>query len=245
MKIICIKRSYIKLLLILTLVIFFDITFVYIKSNSVNYSDNDIYLIQKYKQKKLLALTFDDGPSKYTNELLDTLNSENVKVTFFVLGENIIKNNENILLKEYEAGQLVCIHSYKHVFFTKISKEAIVEQISMTKNIIYNITSYTPSYIRVPYGILNDKVRSVLKEENLENILWNVDSLDWKYKNTNKTVEHIITETSGNDIILMHDTSKTSIDSAKQIIRYFKEKGFEFVTVYELNRIKNMAKSLN
>lgn len=243
MKTIYIRKSSIKLVIGILIVLIVDMSFVYINSCSTNYSEYELDLVNKYNEKKLLVLTFDDGPSKYTTKLLKVLKDEDVKATFFVLGENIA-GKEDVLLQEKNDGHLIGIHSYKHVFFTKISKEKIIEQITTTKNMIYDITDFSPTYIRVPYGIINDNVKSILKEENLENILWNVDSLDWSYKNTQKTVKHIINTTNGNDIILMHDIYDTSVEAAKQIIKYYKENGYTFVTIAEFYRVKEISKSI-
>ena len=243
MKTIYISKSSIKLVIGILIVLIVDMSFVYINSCSTNYSEYELDLVNKYNEKKLLVLTFDDGPSKYTTKLLKVLKDEDVKATFFVLGENIA-GKEDVLLQEKNDGHLIGIHSYKHVFFTKISKEKIIEQITTTKNMIYDITDFSPTYIRVPYGIINDNVKSILKEENLENILWNVDSLDWSYKNTQKTVKHIINTTNGNDIILMHDIYDTSVEAAKQIIKYYKENGYTFVTIAEFYRVKEISKSI-
>ena len=243
MKTIYIRKSSIKLVIGILIVLIVDMSFVYINSCSTNYSEYELDLVNKYNEKKLLVLTFDDGPSKYTTKLLKVLKDEDVKATFFVLGENIA-GKEDVLLQEKNDGHLIGIHSYKHVFFTKISKEKIIEQITTTKNMIYDITDFSPTYIRVPYGIINDNVKSILKEENLENILWNVDSLDWSYKDTQKTVKHIINTTNGNDIILMHDIYDTSVEAAKQIIKYYKENGYTFVTIAEFYRVKEISKSI-
>ncbi len=243
MKTIYIRKSSIKLVIGILIVLIVDMSFVYINSCTTNYSEYELDLVNKYNEKKLLVLTFDDGPSKYTSKLLKVLKDEDVKATFFVLGENIA-GKEDVLLQEKNDGHLIGIHSYKHVFFTKISKEKIIEQITTTKNMIYDITDFSPTYIRVPYGIINDNVKSILKEENLENILWNVDSLDWSYKDTQKTVKHIINTTNGNDIILMHDIYDTSVEAAKQIIKYYKENGYTFVTIAEFYRVKEISKSI-
>lgn len=244
MKTIYIKKSTIKLILIITIIISFDIIFLHVKSDTLSYSEYELSLIEKYNDKKILALTFDDGPSKYTPQILDILQRENVKATFFILGQNIV-NKEDILLREYTEGHVIGIHSYEHVFFTKISKEDILYQITTTSNMINEITNTTPTYIRIPYGITNNRVNAILKEENLENILWSVDSLDWSYKNAEKTITHVISTTNGNDIILMHDTFKSTVEAVENIIKYYKEKDFIFVTISEFYRIEKIAKSLN
>jgi len=183
------------------------------------------------------------APNKYKKKLLDILDETGTKVTFFVLGEQIEKYPE-IIKREYENGHLVCIHSYTHKFFTKISKEEIDEQIELTKDEIINLTGYTPRYIRVPYGIINNNVESILKEHNLENILWNVDSLDWKYKNKYNTVNHIKQNVKGNDIILMHDIFDPSIEAAKEIIDYYTKLGYRFITIDKFKYIKKIHKLL-
>lgn len=244
MKIIYIKKSTIKLILIITIILAFDIIFLKVKSDTLQYSDYDLSLVEKYNNKKLLALTFDDGPSKYTPQILDILQKENVKATFFVLGQNII-NNEAVILREYTEGHLLGIHSYEHVFFTKLKKEDILYQITTTNSMINEITNFTPIYIRVPYGSTNNRVNSILKDQNLENILWNVDSLDWSYKDSDKTTTQVFKNVTGNDIILMHDTFDSTVKATENIIKYYKENGYEFVTIYEFYRIKKIAKSLN
>lgn len=216
------------------------INFLNIYINGTTNTKKD-YLISLYNEKKLLVLTFDDGPSKYTTELLDFLESTNTPATFFLLGEQAEKYPD-IVLQE-SLNNLVCIHSYTHKFFTKISKEEVLEQVNKTSNIIQDITSITPKYIRVPYGILDDNVKETLKEVNLENVLWTVDSLDWKLKNKEQVVEYIKQNTTGNDIILMHDILQSSIDAAKEIITYYNEQGYEFVTIDEFLKIKEIVKN--
>ena len=216
------------------------INFLNIYINGTTNTKKD-YLISLYNEKKLLVLTFDDGPSKYTTELLDFLESTNTPATFFLLGEQAEKYPD-IVLQE-SLNNLVCIHSYTHKFFTKISKEEVLEQVNKTSNIIQDITSITPKYIRVPYGILDDNVKETLKEVNLENVLWTVDSLDWKFKNKEQVVEYIKQNTTGNDIILMHDILQSSIDAAKEIITYYNEQGYEFVTIDEFLKIKEIVKN--
>jgi len=238
----CLKKVNKKILIITILLLILNIGVICIKGNTIEYTENEKELISLYDDKKLLVLTFDDGPSKYTPSLLEYLKEKNIHATFFVLGEQAKKYPE-IISEEYNNGNLICIHSYTHKFFTKIPKEQVVEQISLTKDIIFNITNYPPSYIRIHYGITNENVNSILKEEKLENVLWNVDSLDWKYKDKNNTVEHIKKNIHGNDIILMHDILKSSVDSAKEIIDYYTSLGYKFVTVDEFYHIKNITKS--
>lgn len=244
MNVICLNKSKVKIIVLLVIIFIIDFSYIQIQSHNIKISEYEKELLSKYNDKKLLVLTFDDGPSKYTTQLLEILKKENIKATFFVLGEKVEKN-QDIIASQYEDGHIIGIHSYKHVFFTKISDEEIREQISKTSDLITDVTNICPTYIRVPYGIINARVKNILKEYNLENILWTVDSLDWNYKNTQKTVSHVINTTHGNDIILMHDTYKTTIEAVEQIIKYYKDKGYVFVSINEFYKIKNLSKSLS
>lgn len=191
------------------------------------------FLQEKYNDKKLIALTFDDGPSKYTHELIDELNKRKIHVTFFVLGENI-KKYPDTLKFAIDSGNEIGIHSYKHKLFTKLSTDEINEQITLTQDLIYSISPIDITYIRVPYGSINTKVENVLISNNLVNILWDVDSLDWKFKNKTKTYNYMLRKITGNDIVLMHDTFKTSISASLLLIDKLTSDGYVFVTVSEL-----------
>ncbi len=201
-------------------------------------------LYEKYKDKKLLVLTFDDGPSKYTDELLDILKEKNIKATFFIMGQSLEKN-PSILKKELKYGNEIGIHCYSHKLFTRLTEDQIKEQISKTSKLIYENCSISPNIIRVPYGSLNTKIKNILNDFKLNSILWNVDSLDWKFKNTTKTYNYILKRTTGNDIILMHDTFYTSVKAAEKIIDHYLLEGYSFVTVSEFLKVKEYAKSIN
>ncbi len=204
-------------------------------------NNNNNFLLEKYNEKKLLALTFDDGPSKYTNSLIDELNKRKVNVTFFLLGENVKKYQDTVKFA-VDSGNEIGIHSYKHNFFTKISDSQINEQILLTKYSILNIVDVDLKLIRVPYGILDDRVENILKENNLKNILWTVDSKDWKFKNVDKTYNYVLKYIKGNDIILMHDILTTSIKSALKLVDKLQSDGYVFVTVSKFLEIQELAK---
>lgn len=200
------------------------------------------FLIKKYEEKKLIALTFDDGPSKYTSNLIDELKKREVKVTFFLLGENAIKFPSTIKF-EIDTGNEIGIHSYKHSLFTKLTKTQINEQIDKTKYIILNEVDIDISLIRVPYGAINEKVEKILEDEKLTNILWTVDSKDWKFKNVDKIYNYVLKNVKGNDIILMHDIFDTSVISALKIIDKLQSECYIFVTVSELLEIEKIVNS--
>ncbi len=193
-------------------------------------SQNDL-LAFKTDNKKYIALTFDDGPHyKYTSLLLDGLKERNVKATFFVLGCNAEKNY-SLLKRMADEGHLIGNHTYSHKNLYRLKETKIKEEIDKTNQIIEAITGKMPKYFRPSYGNYNGKI---LKLANMEAILWNVDSLDWKIKNSKRITYRVINKVNDGSIILMHDIYKSSVNAALLIIDKLQQEGYEFVTVEEL-----------
>lgn len=186
--------------------------------------------------KKVVALTFDDGPSKYTNELLNVLKENDAVGTFFITG-NKVEIYSDTLNKAIKNGNELGNHSYNHKWLTKVNNDELHDQITKTQDIIYETLNYTPTNFRPTYGSINNNMRNNI---NLNIVLWNVDTMDWKYKSVDKIVSRATKNTKDLDIILMHDTRKRTVDAVKKIIPILKEQGFTFVTVRELQEIKKL-----
>lgn len=178
-----------------------------------------------------IALTFDDGPhAVFTEQLLDGLRDRGVVATFFLLGCNI-DGNEDIVSRMQNEGHLIGNHTASHVQLTLLDSSAAGEEISSTNMKIFNITGHMPEYIRPPFGCWNE---SVAADIDMTAVLWDIDPLDWKGKDTERIVSYICHNAEDGDIILLHDVYKTSVEAALEVVDYFKERGFEFVTVDEL-----------
>lgn len=198
------------------------------------------YLIEQYTNKKLLAITFDDGPSKYTKNLIDELTLRGTPATFFLIGQNIEKFGDMV---DYinSSGSEVAIHSYVHKLFTRSTNEEIINQISLTRDAILSNTDTQINLIRVPYGSTSKRVNEVIEGENLTSVLWDVDSLDWKLRNTQKVYNYVLKNIKGNQIILMHDIYKTSVEAALKLIDTLQENCYTFVTVSKFLEIETLA----
>lgn len=186
--------------------------------------------------RPLVALTFDDGPSKYTNDILDILKDNGICATFFILG-NKVPYGQETLLKMLENGNEIGNHTYNHKWLAHLDEIEIKNQISKTQEVIFEYTRYLPKVFRPSYGDIPKEMR---KEINLEVTLWNVDTLDWKLKNKKQIIKRATKNTKDGDIILMHDTYKRTKDALPEIINTLKKKGFQFVTISELNEIKKL-----
>lgn len=178
-----------------------------------------------------VALTFDDGPHQTcTPKLLDGLKQRGIKATFFLMGENIA-GKEELVQRMQEEGHLIGNHSYRHIQMTKEGAEQACAEIEQTEQLIQSITGKRPEYLRPPYGAWNEQLECRV---NLTTVLWNVDSLDWKFQNTRRIVRRVEKDVKDGDIILMHDIFPTSVEAALQIVDDLQKRGYEFVTVEEL-----------
>ena len=186
--------------------------------------------------KKYVALTFDDGPGKYTKELVDLLSKNNVKASFFMVGQNI-KNYKSYVKYAYDNGMEICNHSQNHKNLKNLSKDEILDEINSVDDMLEKITGQKPKYYRSPGGNQNDTVLSTIQKPC---ILWNVDTRDWESRDTQKIIDKTLKEVDDGDIILMHEIYKTTLDAVEPIIVKLKEKGYNFVTVTELYQIKGV-----
>ena len=178
-----------------------------------------------------IALTFDDGPSAaWTPALLDGLKERGVKATFFLIGENADKNPE-IVKRMAEEGHLIGNHTYHHVELTKVSENEARLELADTSAVIVRITGKEPEYMRPPFGAWQRKLE---QEIQILPVLWTIDPLDWTTENQDEIVNKVVTEAEENDIILLHDCYKSSIEAGLRIVDILQEEGFVFVTVDEL-----------
>lgn len=182
-------------------------------------------------QPKYVALTFDDGPSrKCTSVLLDGLKERDVHVTFFLMGKNI-EGNEDIVKRMSDEGHLIGNHSYEHIQLTKAGPEAVCEAVEHTQKQIEAITGKRPEYIRPPYGDWSEELE---EEIGMTPVLWSVDSLDWKLKDTGKILRRVLKDVKDGDIILLHDIFSSSVEAALELIDILQKEGYVFVTADEL-----------
>ena len=188
--------------------------------------------------KKYVAITFDDGPSIYTKNILETLKKNNVNATFFVLG-NKVETYQDLLKRSLNDGNVIGNHSYNHKWLIKLNKEEIKEQVNKTNEEIQKYTGYIPTLLRPTYGSVNQTLKNI---PNMDIVLWTVDTMDWKYKNVSKIVSRATSRLKDGDIILMHDIYKRTANALEKIIIEIKKQGFEIVTVLELKEIQKLRK---
>lgn len=197
--------------------------------------------VWRKKRFKLIALTFDDGPSRYTETLLDGFKARHVVATFFMNGENgtggvcgIKNGHEALLTRMWEEGHQLSNHTYRHADLAKLPAEQIAGEVAGVNDLIFKAAGGSfQCFIRTPYGCVNEAIRRSVK---VPIILWNVDSLDWKYRDVDSVCNTVLSAARHGSIVLMHDLYDTSVEAALRVVDELKARGFEFVTVSELMR---------
>ncbi len=190
----------------------------------------------KQQEKKLVAITFDDGPSKYTSDLVDILTANGVNATFFLIGRNI-SNYSDAVVKCYQAGNEIGIHTYSHTSFTKMSIEQIQNELNKTRALLDGIDVDYSNIVRPPYGDIN---KSIQDNINTSFILWSVDTRDWESKNKDAVIAQVKANISEGSIILFHDIYPSTIEAIKEVLPELTNE-YEFVTVSELFNQNNKS----
>ncbi len=193
------------------------------------------------RRPKLIAFTFDDGPSPYTGMLLDGLRDRGAAATFFMTGENGtggtcgIKNGyETLLARMWEEGHQLANHTCRHADFQSLTEEEIASETAGVERLIFEAAGGDfRCFVRTPGGVVNETVsRSV----NAPIIRWSVDPTDWKHRDAELVYNSLLSHAKDRSIVLLHDIYVTSVEAALRAIDTLGKQGFTFVTVADLLR---------
>lgn len=207
---------------------------------SIDLNESIIYSNNSSGKYKYIAFTYDNGPSEYTSELLDIINSNNSSATFFVTGNNI-KGREDIIEKISNSNNEVGSNGYSHVNLNKLSKQELNTEVNSTSELLYSITNKNVEFLRPPFGEYNENVINLPYDV----ILWNIDSKDWIVRNENKIYNNVMNNACDGCIVLMHDSYQETLEATKRLIPDLKKKGYIVVSVSKLMEKKNFEKSKN
>lgn len=186
---------------------------------------------------KVIAFTFDDGPSKYTLEIMDILDEYDSKATFFEVGY-MIRNNKEIVKEVVNRGFEVGNHTTDHSNLRKLSYDKIKTKINDNNSLFYEITGKNMTYLRPPYGNLNDNVKRIV---DVPIIKWSVDSRDWESRNKDKIVSLVKSTVKDGDIVLFHDLYQSTKEAIEVLVPDLISEGYRIVSVSELFNLKNIA----
>ncbi|MQY08392.1 polysaccharide deacetylase family protein [Actinomadura macrotermitis] len=182
---------------------------------------------------RCVALTFDDGPAGGTAGLLAILAGRGVKATFFVVGRNVAERPD-LVRQEAAAGHEVGDHGYTHADLGKASAAKIDQELTRTQEVIRQATGTTPVLMRPPYGSTGRALTEAVKRRGMAQIMWTVDPVDWKVRDTRAVERRILDQARPGSILLVHDIHPTSVAAVPAIIDGLRRKGYVFATVSEL-----------
>lgn len=195
-------------------------------------------VVRECTKPGVMALTFDDGPWRYTSDILSQLKEAGANATFFPNGNNYgcIYDSDSILFQALEDGHQIGSHTWSHESLTKLTPDEIREEMGRLDNAFSNIIGLKPRYMRPPYGSYDDESQEVLADMGYRLVIWDIDSGDSVGADVEKSKENIIDAgTSGNGhILLMHDPMKTTAEElVGWVLEYAKENELQLVTVAE------------
>lgn len=195
--------------------------------------------VRAAENEKLVALTFDDGPSgRFTRRLLEGLEERDAKATFFLCGyrmEQYPKLAERILEEGHEIG----LHGYSHRSMQIMCQKDVVREIQMTLALIPEGCDVT--FLRSPGGLTGKSVRDAAADQGLSVLTWSVDPQDWATDNAQVIKNRVLGHVRDGDVILLHDMSDSSVEAALVIIDELQEQNFRFVTASELAMARNIS----
>lgn len=190
------------------------------------------------QKRPMLALTFDDGPGEYTDELLDCLEENNAHATFFMLGQNV-SAYPDAPKRMLELGCEIGSHSWDHTQLTTIDIDSVAKQFTDTDNALIDACGQAASVARAPYGDGNSDIYNTVGKPFF---MWSLDTEDWKLLDADGDYNAVMNgDLTDGSIILMHDIHEPSVQAALRLIPDLIAQGYKLVTVSEMAEAKNVT----
>jgi len=185
--------------------------------------------------EKVVALTFDDGPlPKTTPRLLDILKENDVKATFFVLGDRI-KWDKAILDRTVKEGHEIANHTITHPKITDISDWQLTKELEGANEVIKAATGKAPKFFRPPFGAFRkDQAQMIYNKYGMSTALWDVDPVDWKSPGSSVIADRLVNGAKPGSILLGHDIMPQTVEAIASVVPRLKAQGYKFVTLSEL-----------
>lgn len=195
--------------------------------------------VQAAENEKLVALTFDDGPSgRFTRRLLEGLEERDAKATFLLCGYRM-EQYPDLTQRIFQEGHEIGLHGYSHKSMQNMCQRDAVEEIRKAMALLPD--GCEVSFLRPPGGLCSECVQTVAEEFGLSILHWSVDPKDWAIHDAKLIESEVISHVRDGDVILLHDMSDSSVEAALKIVDDLENRGFRFVTVSELAQARNIA----
>lgn len=191
------------------------------------------------EDKKLVALTFDDGPSNITEKVLDILEQNGIVGTFFLIGELVTPEKKPILERQLAMGCEIANHSFTHSDMSKMSAETIKEEIDKTSAVIRDLVNVETKFFRPPYILLSDTMYDTIPMP----FICGLDSRDWDPNSTTQDrINNVVNGVQDGSLVLMHDMkdNQKTLEALPIIIKTLKEQGYDFATASQIFEAKGI-----
>lgn len=193
--------------------------------------------------EKIAALTFDDGPSEMSDDILDLLARHGVKATFFWQGNNLADHQE-IVRRAIAEGHTVAQHSWDHPHVAQFTPDTLLRtQILPTNRAFQELFGRTPKFYRPPFGEINPEQLDAISRQGLQTVGWSITSLDWdnQRNSANEMADRVLSELHPGAIILMHDyqrpyQGRAILEAIEDILVVGRQRGFRWVSLSEISR---------
>nr|WP_228014613.1 polysaccharide deacetylase family protein [Fortiea sp. LEGE XX443] len=196
--------------------------------------------------QKVIALTFDDGPwPESTAQVLDILKQNNIKATFFVVGQNV-KNFPELLKRVGAEGHVIGNHTWHH-WYHVMNQQAAAYEIDHTTEIIYQTTGIKTNLFRPPGGIMHNGVAAHARNTKYAIVMWSSDSVDYSLPAVPKLIDNVFRQAKPGGIVLMHDgggNRSRTVQALPEIINRFRKQGYRFVTIPELLEMEDKEQTV-
>jgi peptidoglycan/xylan/chitin deacetylase (PgdA/CDA1 family) len=192
------------------------------------------------RKEKLVALTFDGGPSGYTPKIDRILQRKHVRASFFWVGGRI-DGWGKVVRRVARQGHEIANHSWFHDDLTGLSADQVRSQLARTNRRISRLTGERPRLFRPPYGAVNGQVREIAANLGMRTVLWDADSLDWTGPGCERIAALVRQRVHHRSIVLLHDGGgdrRQTVCAVPRIVRDLRSRGYRFVTVSKLLKKK-------
>jgi peptidoglycan/xylan/chitin deacetylase (PgdA/CDA1 family) len=192
--------------------------------------------------KKVIALSFDDGPAaENTLQILQLLKDSNAKAAFFCIGSRIA-GNEAILKQAYNEGHLIANHTFSHHFwFDMFSAKKMLADMRMMDKAMNNVIGKTPKLFRPPYGVTNPNLKKAIIQGNYIPVGWSMRSMDTVIKDEKKLLNKVISKIKPGAVFLFHDTSNTTVAVLPALIKHIQANGYEIIRLDKMLNLQAYA----
>ena len=191
-------------------------------------------------EHKVIALTFDDGPwPEYTAQILEILKKNQIKGTFFVVGQ-MLQTYPDLGKRIVDEGHTIANHTWNH-WYHYFNKQAAAFEIDRTSNLIYETTGVKTTLFRPPGGKLHNGLAAYARSKNYTVVMWSADSIDYRRQSPSILVNRVMGQSTPGGIVLMHDgggNRSNTVAALPMMIKKYQEQGYRFVTIPELLELK-------